>query len=83
VYALRGGGLETERATAVAAGYAHLMVLTASAALYTCACGDDGYGGRLRTAPPLDAFGELGRPGPPLLPLRVHSTAPRVAPRHT
>ena len=38
-------------------------------------CGDDGYGGRLKAPPPLNGFGHLGRPGPPLMPLRVASDA--------
>lgn len=70
-YLLSGGGLEKQRLVSAAAGYAHLLLLTASGDVYSCESGDDGYGGRLRAATPLDEHGQLGRPGPPLVPLRV------------
>ena len=69
VYALRGGGIEGERAVAIAAGYSHIMALTTSNALYTCESGDDGYGGRLTRV--AESHGQLGRPGAALTPLRV------------
>lgn len=37
-YVLSGGGMENDRAVAIAAGYSHLIVLTASSALHSCAC---------------------------------------------
>jgi alpha-tubulin suppressor-like RCC1 family protein len=70
-YALGGGGVEHDRLVAVSAGYAHLLLLGASGTLYSCESGDDGYGGRLKTAPPHNAFGQLGRGGPPLVPLPI------------
>jgi alpha-tubulin suppressor-like RCC1 family protein len=80
-YAITGGGLETERAAAVAAGYAHVLILTTSGTLYTCESGDDGYAGRLRTAPALNSFGQLGRESAlPLLPAPVPAAALGEAP---
>ena len=70
-YAISGGGIEQERLVAAATGYTHLMLLAESGALYTCESGDDGYGGRLQTAPAPNFYGQLGRPGPPLTPMRV------------
>ena len=70
-YQIQGSGIEGEQVTSIAAGYTHLLMLTKASLLYSCECGDDGYGGRLKTSVQLDAFGQLGRPGPPLLPLRV------------
>ena len=70
-YALTGGGVESDRLVAVSAGYAHLLLLGASGTVYSCESGDDGYGGRLKTAPPHNAFGQLGRGGPPLVPLPI------------
>lgn len=70
-YPLTGGGIERERLVAVSAGYAHMLLLASSGLVYTCESGDDGYGGRLQTAPPHNAFGQLGRGGPPLVPLPI------------
>ena len=70
-YMLTGGGLESERVVQLAAGYSHLMLLTANGSLFTCESGDDGYGGRLQTAARPDAYGQLGRLGSPFTPLRV------------
>ena len=56
-YALTGGGIEGEHVVKVATGYAHLLLLTATGSIFSCESGDDGYGGRLQTAPPLDSFG--------------------------
>ncbi|KAL1518985.1 hypothetical protein AB1Y20_003254 [Prymnesium parvum] len=77
-YALEGEGLEAEHVVKAAAGYAHLLLLTRRGLLFSCESGDDGYGGRLQVVQPLNGFGQLGRPGPPL----VHLTLPRrmVAP---
>lgn len=74
-YAMRGGGLEHEHVVAAAVGYAHLMLLTREGSLFTCASGDDGYGGRLQRAPPPNMFGELGRDGEPLVPMRIAPSA--------
>ena len=79
-YALSGGGLEAEHVVQLAAGYAHLLLLTRSGALYSCETGDDGYGGRLTKAEPLNAYGQLGHEGPPLVPQRVPPTALGVTP---
>ena len=67
-YVLSGGGIEAERLVAAAVGYTHLLLLGASGTLYSCESGDDGYGGRLKTAPPPNAFGQLGRSGSPFVP---------------
>lgn len=61
------------------------MLLAKSGALYTCESGDDGYGGRLKTAPPLGSFGQLGRDyetpsSSPLTPMRVAASSLGVAP---
>ena len=80
VYALSGGGIESEHVVSAAVGYAHLLLLTSNGAVYSCESGDDGYGGRLQTAPPLNSFGQLGRVGPPLLPQRVPSAQLGVSP---
>ncbi len=59
-YVIKGGGIEKEHVVQAAAGYAHLLLLTGAGAVYACESGDDGYGGRLSTAPPPDSFGQLG-----------------------
>jgi len=74
-YAMGGGGLERERVVGVAAGYAHLLLLTSTGAVFSCETGDDGYGGRLAPAPRPNAFGQLGREGAPLVPARIAPSA--------
>ena len=74
-YMLEGGGIEREYLVQVAAGYTHLLLLTRGGILFSCESSDDGYGGRLQTAPSLNSFGQLGRPGPPLAPLLVPTHA--------
>ena len=59
-YVVRGGGLEAEHVVQLAVGYAHVLMLTAEGSLFSCESGDDGYGGRLSTAPLADSFGQLG-----------------------
>ena len=59
-YVIQGGGLDGEKVVQVAAGYAHMLLLTTSGTLYACESGDDGYGGRLSIAPPPGSFGQLG-----------------------
>ena len=79
-YEVRGGGVEAAEVAQASAGYAHLLLRTRSGAVFSCESGDDGYGGRLRPAPPPNAHGQLGRGGSPREPRRVEWEAAAAAP---